>query len=121
MLNLAIRFVLELAGLAAIAFSAFTAVGGGTVGVIAGIAAAVLFGIAWGRIAAPRAQNGLTLRNRQLAGAGLLLAVAAWLAWAGLPFAALIFAAAVIANQALLIVLHADADLDAARNVGAGA
>ena len=119
--HLATRFALELAGLAAVGYAAFVAMGGGTAGLIAGIAAAVLFAVAWGRIAAPRANNRLAPRTRQLAGAGMLLAVAAALAWAGLPLLALAFGAAVVVNQVLLIALHAERAMDAARHAGARA
>jgi hypothetical protein len=121
MLHLATRFALELAGLAAVGYAAFLALGGGTIGLVAGIAAAVLFAITWGRIAAPRANNRLAPRTRQLAGAAMLLAVAASLAWAGLPLAALAFAVAVVVNQVLLITRHAERALDAAHHAGARA
>jgi hypothetical protein len=116
--HLATRFALELVGLAAIGDAAFVAAAGGTAGLVAGVAAAVLFAIAWGRIAAPRADNRLAPRTRQLVGAGMLLAVAASLAWAGLPLPALAFAAAVGVNQVLLITRHAERALDAGHPSG---
>ena len=119
MLNLAIRFVLELTGLAAVGFTAFVAAGTGAIGVIAGLAAAVLFGIAWGRIAAPRARNRLDQRTRQLAGCTMLLVVAVGLAWSGTPVAAVGFALAVVANQALLLARPSDPALITDRHLGA--
>ena len=121
MLHLATRFALELVGLGAAGYVAFVAVGGGTAGLIAGIVAAVVFAIVWGRVAAPRANNRLAPRTRQLAGAGILLAAAASLAWAGLPLPALAFGAAVVVNQALLIARHAERALDATHHAGARA
>ncbi len=121
MLNLAFRFVLELAGLAAIGFTAFVAAGGGAAGMVAALAAAMLFALAWGRIAAPRAANRLGLRSRQLAGSAMLLAAAVGLAWAGMPQAALAFALAVVANQLLLILRPSDPALFTDRRPGAHA
>ena len=121
MLNLAFRFILELAGLAAVAFTAFVAAGGGATGIVAGLAAAVLFGVAWGRIAAPRATNRLGLRSRQLAGCAMLLAAAGGLAWAGMPQAAVVFAIATMVNQLLLILRPSDPDLYTGRRPGAHA
>ena len=121
MLQLALRFILELAGLAAVGFTAFTAAGGGATGAVAGLAASVLFALAWGRIAAPRAANRLGPRSRQLAGCAMLLAAALGLAWAGMPLAAAVLALAVVVNQLFLIVRPPDPALYTDRRPGAHA
>ena len=108
MLHLAMRFMLEIVGLIAIGSTGYVAAGGGTAGVVAGVAAAVLFAVAWGRVAAPRAVNRLSLRSRQVAGSAMLLGVAAGLAWAGAPVAAALFGAGIVVNQLFLSSMDTD-------------
>ncbi len=121
MLQLTIRFLLELVGVVAVGFTAFLAAGGTTAGVVAGVAAAVLFGLAWSRIAAPRAANRLGQQARQVVGCAMLLAAAVGLAWAGLPQAAVAYALAVVVNQLVLILRPADPALFIDRGPGARA
>lgn len=62
-INLGVKFLLELAALAALAWWGGT-VGHGVVSVVVAIAAPVLAAILWGRWAAPRAERRLPLARR---------------------------------------------------------
>jgi putative Ca2+/H+ antiporter (TMEM165/GDT1 family) len=107
--NLGIRFLVELAGVAAVATWGLHASPDPLVGVLLGTGAAAALIVTWAVVVAPNARNRLPQPRRDLIGTGLLLVAAAALAVAGQPALALVYAAVVVVNQVLLIVLRADA------------
>ena len=102
--NLALRFLLELAGLAALGLSGFQLFDG-PARWAAAVAAPAALALVWMLVIAPKASNGLPSSVRELIGSALLLAAAGVLALAGQPRVALVFAALVVANTVLLTVL----------------
>jgi hypothetical protein len=102
--NLTLKFLLELAMVAAFALWGAT-VGSGAESVLTAIVAPAAAVVAWGIFAAPRS----TLRLRRAARVPFELTIfglaAAALAAAGEPVAALIFAVCVLLNALLLTVL----------------
>lgn len=107
--NLGIRFLVELAGVAAVAAWGLHASPDPLVGVLVAAGAAAALIVAWALIVAPNAANRLPQSRRDLIGTGLLLVAAAALSAAGQPALALVFAGLVAVNQLLLIVFRADA------------
>lgn len=102
--NLAIKFALELASLAAFAYWGANA-GHGVVAVLLAIAAPVLMVIVWGRLAAPRSEHRLPLSSRiPLELAVFTLAALALLEYSTVAVVA--FAAVVIINALLLTALR---------------
>lgn len=99
--NLALRFLLELVGVAALAFVGAQAVDGAWRWVAAVAAPAAMIAL-WARVAAPKARNGLAPATRQLLGSAILLVVAATLAVSGAPAVAVVYGAAIVVNTALL-------------------
>jgi hypothetical protein len=103
--NLAIRFLVELAALAAVGYWASNAIdAGGLRFVLAGIAVAA-FIAGWGLFLAPSADSGLTKAQKDVIGTVVLLGAAGALALAGQPALAAGFAVIVAVNAALLFVL----------------
>jgi hypothetical protein len=103
--NLAVKFLLELAAFAALAYWGAT-IGHGGWAVVAAIAAPAAAVVIWGLFAAPRAKRRLPLPARaplELAVFGL---AAGGLAAAGAVILAIIFGAVVIVNAVLLTVFH---------------
>lgn len=105
MANLALRFALELAALAAFAAFGLSLDAAVVIRILVALVAVAIFIAVWGRWRAPRSEH-------QLAGpAGLVLELvifalaAAALAAAGAPVLAGVFAALVVLNEALLRVL----------------
>lgn len=107
--NLTLRFLLELAGAAALAYAAFDLAGDGVVRIVAAVAAAALFIGVWAFVVAPKAANGLSQPQKDVIGTALLLlaAVALWLA--GQPGLAIGFAVIILVNAALLFAFGAGA------------
>ena len=108
-INLGIRFLVELAGVAAVAAWGLHASPEPLVGALLGAGAAAALIVAWALIVAPNARNRLPQPRRDLVGTGLLLVAAAALSVAGQPVLAVVFAAVVVVNQGLLIVFRAGA------------
>ncbi len=103
--NLALRFLLELVGIAALAYWGYTAVESAPLQIaLAVIGPAVLISV-WGRVVAPRAQNQIGQALRVRIGSGILLVAALALGLAGQPTLALAFAALVVINDLLLLIL----------------
>ncbi len=102
--NLVLRFLLELAGLAALGYVGFQLVDG-PVRWVTAVAAPSVLAVIWGLVVAPNASNALAPSVRELIGSALLLAVALGLALAGQPQPATVFAALVLVNTVLLVVL----------------
>ena len=108
--NLALRFVLELVGLAALAYAGFHAFAG-PLSWLAAVAAPMAMAVVWGLLIAPNATNPIALWLRELLGSALLLLAAGALALAGRPGLAAGFAALVVVNTVLLFVLRDETGL----------
>ena len=106
--NLALRFALELFGIAALAYWGFSSANSVVPPVVLGVGAALGLIVVWSLVAAPKARNRLPQRQRTLIGTALLLGTAVALGVAGQPGIAFVFAAVTIANQAMLILLGDD-------------
>jgi hypothetical protein len=108
--NLALKFVLELCMLAALAAWGVQA-GGSTAGdVLLAVAAPLAVAVLWGLFAAPRSPRRLGRVPRLVLELGLFALAAVALAAAGAPVLAVVFAGVVVVNAALLAALG---DLDA--------
>lgn len=103
-INLALRFVLEIVGLAAVGYSGWRAVGG-PLGWVAAVLAPLALAAFWALVVAPNAANGIPLPTRVLIGSVLLVAVAGSLALVGQPWLGTTFAVLVILNTVALTVL----------------
>jgi len=108
-LQLAIRFLLELAALVA-AGIAGASVGSPSLGLVGGIAAAVAFGVLWGLFLAPRARYPQTATFRLVVGTLVMEAAALGLVAAGSVTAGGILAAAILANAVALAAAGAATD-----------
>ena len=108
MLLLAVRFLVELLGFGALALMGATAPSESVWRVVLGIGAPLAFAIAGGLGAAPKAQNGLSLRARSLIGTLLLVGVAVLVALTGQPGWGIAFAAVVVIDQALILAFNLD-------------
>ena len=108
-INLALRFLAELAGIAAVAYAGFQLAAPMPLPAVAGIGAALAFIVALWLVVAPNTANGLSQAQKDLIGTGFLLIAAAALAIAGQPSLAIGFAAIVVANAVLLFVFGQDA------------
>ncbi|MDN4477381.1 DUF2568 domain-containing protein [Demequina sp. SYSU T00039] len=114
--NLAVRFLLEVAGLAALAYAGTQVADGAWGWVLAAVLPAAMIAV-WARVAAPKARTGLSQETRQRLGSGILLLAAVALAIAGAPGLAVAYAVAVVANTVVLGVLGAPDTLAAAEAV----
>ena len=103
--NLGVRFLVELAGVVAVAAWGLHASPDPIVGVLVGLAAAPALVVTWSLVVAPRATNRLRQPTRDLVGTVLLLVAAAALAGAGQPLVGVVLAAVVAVNQVLLVLL----------------
>lgn len=107
--NLTLRFAVELAGIVALACWGFSGGWASPLPVIAGIAAPLALVAAWAMLVAPSRPSPLRPRHRELLGTGLLVLSAVALGVAGQPGAAALLGLIVVANQAALIAVDADA------------
>ncbi len=105
-LNLALRFVLELAGIVALAWWGFHAMEGPAAGLL-GIGAPVALIVVWSLFVAPRARYPQAAPVRLVAGTATLEATAAALALAGATTAAITLAALVGINAVALALTGA--------------
>jgi hypothetical protein len=101
--NLALRFVVELLGVAVFGYWGYQAAGGGPAGIVLAIGAALALIAVWAVVVARNADNPLTQPQRDVIGTGLLLLSATALFAAGQPAAAVAFGAVVVVNWLLLI------------------
>ena len=106
--NLALRFFLELGGVAALGSWGSQAVDGPGAIVVAVGASLALIAV-WSVVVARNADNALTQPQRDLIGTGLLLVAAGALFAAGQPPAALVFGAVVVVNWILLVAFGPEA------------
>lgn len=109
--NLALRFLLELAGFAGAGYAAY-AWTDGAAGILRWVlaigAALVVIGL-WGFVVAPKRRNGLSQAQKDVIGSVVLLLMAAAVGLAGQAGLAIGFAVLVVANAALLFVFGQDA------------
>jgi hypothetical protein len=104
-LNLGLRFLLELCGIAALAAWGWSVSDALPLRLAAAVLAPAVLIVVWALVVAPRARNPVPQTSRMLIGTVLLLACAGLLAVAGPVGLAAVFAAANIANTALLLAL----------------
>jgi hypothetical protein len=103
-INVAFRFVLELAGLGAVVWCGLHAADGAAGWAVA-IGAAVIFIAIWGLFVAPRARYPQTPRVRLVAGTAILLVASLLLAVGGAVTAGAILAIVVALNAVGIVVL----------------
>jgi hypothetical protein len=113
---LAIRFIVELLGLAGLAYWGAAASTDPVARIALSIGAPLVLAVVWALIVAPKADNPLSLRARGLIGTAVLVLVAGALAAAGQPEWGIAFAVVVVVDQSLILVLGFD---DAARTMAA--
>ena len=99
-INLGVKFALELAALAALAWWGGT-VGDGVVSVLVAIAAPTIAAVLWGRWAAPRAERRLPLARRVPFELGVFALAAVAIGTVSVP-AGVALAVVVVVNAALL-------------------
>ncbi|MGH2446338.1 MAG: YrdB family protein [Candidatus Limnocylindria bacterium] len=107
--NLTLRFLLELAGIGAVAYAGFQVPGSWLIRAAAGIGAPLALIVVWGQVVAPNTANGLSQGQKDVIGTLLLLAAAAVLGLAGQRRLAIGFGVVVLANAVLLFVFGQDA------------
>jgi len=103
LVNLALKFGLELTAFVSVAYSAFQAPLPLPLRLLAAAAAVAVLAAGWGRFLAPTARSGLSRVQKDVLGGLVLLLAAAALAAAGQPTLAFVYAAAVVVNAALLL------------------
>lgn len=104
-LNLALRFGLELAGLAALAVAGFQGFEG-PLRWLTAIGAPAVVVIFWALVVAPTATNGIAVWVREVIGSLVLLCAAGALALVGHATLALVFAVLIVGNNVLIVVLR---------------
>lgn len=106
---LAIRFIVELLGIAAVAYWGWQVGfdGIGQIVLAAGAAGALI--VFWAFVVAPKADNRLSHQGRDMVGTILLLVAAAGLASAGQPRLAIVFAAVIVIDWLAIVVIGHDA------------
>lgn len=104
-LNLAVAFVAELFGVAFVGYWAFTLQENPILRVVLAIAAMAALVALWGAAFAPNADSGLTRLQKDVFGRAVLLLTAVALAAAGQRLPALVYAAVVVVNLALVLLL----------------
>jgi hypothetical protein len=102
--NLALRFLLELAGIVAVGIWGYELASGPLRWVLALGAPAVMI-MLWARLIAPRAKIGIDQRVRIVIGSAVLLLAAGLFATTGAMTAAVAFAALIVLNTVLLFIL----------------
>jgi Protein of unknown function (DUF2568) len=105
-MNLVVRFLVEVLGVAALGYAGFQIPDGTAIKVVAMIGAPLAFIAGWALIVAPKAANGLSQPVKDVIGTVLLLVTALALGAIGQPLLALIFAAVIIVNAVLLFVFR---------------
>ena len=102
---LAIRFIVELLGIVAVAYWGWQSGPEGVGRIALAVGAAVALIVVWSFVVAPKADNPLSQQARDIIGTVLLVVAAAGLAVAGQPRLALIFAVVVIVDWLALVVI----------------
>jgi hypothetical protein len=104
-LNLALRFLVELIGIGAVAFWGLTAFETLVVKLLLGLGAPVVLIAAWATLVAPNSDGPLTQLQRVLLGTALLELAAAAFFLAGQREAAVIYGVVVAVNAGLMVAL----------------
>ena len=107
--NLTIRFLAELAGIAAVGYAGLQVAGPLPLRIGAGIGAAAALIVTWALVAAPKAANGLSQTQKDAIGTAILLLSALALATAGHVGMAVGFAVVIVLNAVLLLAFGTDA------------
>ena len=102
--NLALRFVVELVGIGALAYWGWSTPVAGLGRLALAVAAPLALIVIWATVVAPNAASGLTQPQKDLLGTALLLVAAGALAVAGQGTAAMAFGAVVLVNWGLLVL-----------------
>lgn len=108
--NVAARFVLELAGLACVGWWGATASDTMIVRVLLAVGGVAVFAVIWGRFLAPTANSGLDRRQKNIVGTLVLLVAAGTLAAAGQAALALVYAVLIVVNAGFILVLGDQVD-----------
>lgn len=103
--NDAFRFLLELAGIAALALWGWEVGSPGPLRFVFAVVAPLALIVIWALLVAPKANSPLDPSVRVIVGSGLLLLAAGVLWLAGQPAAALLFAVLIVANTVAWAVL----------------
>jgi uncharacterized protein DUF2568 len=109
MVALAIRFIVELLGIAAVAYWGWQTGPEGFGRVLLAVGAAVGLIVVWAFVVAPKADNPLSQQVRDVIGTVLLLVAAGGLAAAGEPTLATVFAAVIVIDWLAIVVIGPDA------------
>jgi uncharacterized protein DUF2568 len=107
-LNLALRFLLELAGIVALGWWGFHASGNTLIAILLGVGAPVVLIVVWALFVAPRAVYRQPPRTRLIVGTILLELTAIALAISGPVLLAAILAVLIALNAAALVVTGAE-------------
>lgn len=107
--NLVFRFLVELAGIGALAWIGLQLPIDGAARWIAVIGLPAVLVVVWALLVAPNADNGVPQATKDVIGTALLLAVAAGIALAGQPQVGIGFGLLVAANAALLFAFGPEA------------
>ena len=99
--NLTLRFILELAGIAAFGIWGL-AVSSSPIVAVGAVAVAI---VVWALVVAPKTRNGLSQPQKDVVGTAILLVAAVALAAAGNPVAGVVFGLVVVVNAAILAAL----------------
>ncbi len=100
-----LRFLLELAGVAAVAIWGIRTGSDDATRAILAMGASALLILVWAIVVAPKARNPLAPRVRWLIGSGLLLLAAAALWSVGSPVAAGLFAVLIVVDTVAILAL----------------
>jgi Protein of unknown function (DUF2568) len=106
---LAVRFLVEVIGIGAVAYWGFQSVDNTVGRILLGFGAALAMIVVWALVVAPKATNPLTQTRRDLIGTGLLLIAASALAMAGQPAIALGFATVVVIDWLIIMAIGPEA------------
>ncbi len=102
--NLALRFLLELCGLAAAAWWGFHLLPDGPMRYVLALLAAAVVGVFWAIVVAPKASNPIAPLPRVLIGSGVLLLTAIGLWATDQPVLAGEFAVLILLNTIVMVV-----------------
>ena len=100
--NLGIRFLAELAGIAALAVWGYATPAANPWKIILAVLAPAVLVVVWGAWIAPKSNSPLPQRTRMIVGSALLLVTAALLGLAGHGLSAVVFAVIIVVNTAAL-------------------
>lgn len=106
--NLALRFILEVLGIAALAYAGFQVPGNGLIRAVVTIGAPLVFVVFWALVVAPNTANGLSQAQKDVIGTVLLVVAAIALGFAGQLGLAVAFGIVVLVNAVLLFLIGED-------------